>query len=109
MPETRFVDLALSIGVAHKIATLLGDCDLALARMVDAQDRRWAWRLEGQRRLLLKPSLRALVALSTRLVEEDPKLAPLVAPAIAELARRNPDFAPFHARALAQNGAFVAR
>lgn len=106
MPEARFVDLAMSIGVAGKIAALISDCDAALSRLTDAPDRRWAWRLEEQRRLLLRPSLRALVALSTRLVEENPRLSPIVAPAIADLARQNSDFAPFYARAASPEGAW---
>lgn len=107
MSQTRFVDLAMSIGVATQIAGLLRECDAALLHLADAQDRRWAWRLEAQRRLLLKPTLRVLVALSTRLVEENPKLSPFVAPAIADLARQNPDFTPYHARAIAPEGAFI--
>ena len=109
MPEARFVDLAMSIGVAGKIAALISDCDAALAHLAHVPDRRWAGRVEAQRRLLLEPDLRALVALSTRLVEENPRLGPVVAPAIAHLAQRNPDFAPYHARALAPQGALVAR
>jgi len=108
MPETRFVDLAMSIGVADRIAALISDCDAALARLGDSLDHRPAWRVEEQRRLLLQPDLRTLVALATRLVEEDPRLGPVVAPALADLTRQHPAFAPYHARVLAPEGAFLA-
>lgn len=69
MIESRFVTLALSIGVAGKIAALIADCDKAIAKIDQSSDSRWLWRLEDQRRLLQNPPLRTLVALSTRLVE----------------------------------------
>ena len=76
MVETRFVNLAMSIGVPEKIASLSVDCDKAIAAFTPDDDRRWYWRLEHQRRLLLNPTLRAVVALTARVVEETPGLAP---------------------------------
>jgi hypothetical protein len=100
MPETRLMKLAMSIGVAGKIAALLADCDRAIADLATQPDQRWLWRLEDQHRTLLNPSLRALAALTTRMAEENPSLSPLIAPALADLALRYPDMKGFHARAL---------
>lgn len=108
MAENRFVDLAMSIGVAGKIAALMLDCDRAMHALTDAVDQRWLWRLQDQRRLLLNPTLKALAALSTRMVEENPGLAGVVGPAMAELAALNPDYVPYHARVIAPRGAYLA-
>jgi len=100
MPEARFTKLAMSIGVAAKIAELLADCDRAIGDLATKPDQRWLWRLEDQRRLLLSPSLRALAALTTRMAEENPSLSPLIAPALADLGSRYPEMKGFYARAL---------
>jgi hypothetical protein len=91
----------MSIGVAAKIAALTADCDKAIVALAEAEDRRRSWRLEDQRGLLLNPTLRALVALTTRLTEEDPSLARPIAPILGELAAKHPEFAPYHRRILA--------
>ncbi len=100
MTEARFVDLAMSIGVATKIAALIADCDKVMTDLPDDGDRRWYWRVESQRRLLMRPTLRAVVALTTRLIEETPSLGPGLAPAFAQLVSEHPELAPFHKRVL---------
>lgn len=109
MVEKQFVSVAMSLGVAAKIAHLTQDCERALADLAKRPDRRWAWRLEDQRRLLLNPTLRTLVALTTRLAEEDTSLAAPLAPLLAELSARHPEFASYHARVLRPEGAGLAR
>ena len=101
MAETRFVKVATSVGVARKIAALMVECDRVAEHAVFP----WSDQLDAQRRLLQHPTLRALVALTTRLVEENPDLTPLVAPALGDLLEAHPDYAPFHARVLDPCGA----
>ena len=105
MIETQFVTLAMSIGVPGKIATLIDGVDAATAELADRADCRWIWRLEDQRRLLQQPTLRTVVALTTRLVEERPELASVAAAALTPLATRHPEFAPYLARVLNPDGA----
>lgn len=105
MVEKTFVEKAMSLGVDRKIAVLIADCDRALIDLPADRDRRWQWRIEGHRRLLLAPSLRTLVALATRICEETPSLAPSLAPALADLVRKHPEFLPFQARILDPDGA----
>ncbi|MBO9546987.1 hypothetical protein [Caulobacter sp.] len=109
MVETTFVNLAMSVGVAAKIAALSADCDRALAALSNQDGARWSSRLEDQRQLLRNPTLRAIVALTTRLAEEQPGLAAPVAPALAKLIERHPEFAPYYARVQALQPAGLPR
>lgn len=97
----------MSIGVASKIEALVNDCDQALSELPSADERRWAWRIEDQRRLLLNPTLRAVVALSARIVEESPRLKGVVRPVLAELISRHSEFAPYLARVSNPYGAHL--
>ncbi len=96
--EQKFLACARAIGVESRIAALLVDCDRALADHPDAGDRRWAWRLEGQRRQLSQPDLRTIAAVTTQLVEETPCLAPLLVATMNDLVVARPELKRFHQR-----------
>lgn len=97
---------AAKIGVADRIRDLLADCDQALNDLAGANRTRWLWRIEGQRRLLLRPPIRVIAAICTCLCEEDPNLAEPLAPLLARLAQRRPELWPFHRRAVAAREAW---
>lgn len=103
MLEQDFRMCARTIGVEQRLAALILDCEKAMAEYPEDGDRRWYWRLEDQHRRLLSPDLRMIVAVTTRLVEETPALAPPVAAALRVLLAKRPDLAPFHTRLVAMS------
>lgn len=98
MPENKLLQCAMTIGVDRRIAQLIVDCDQAISTFADGRDPRWLGRIEDQRRRLVEPDLRTLVAVTTQVCEETPALAPFVTPILAELSLTNPDLRPFHHR-----------
>ena len=98
MLEHHFRLCAQTIGVDQRLASLILDCEKAMAEFPEDGDRRWYWRLEDQHRRLLSPDLRMIVAVATRLAEETPALAPPLAAALRPLVAQRPDFGGFQAR-----------
>lgn len=96
--ERDFRLCAQTVGVDQRLAALILDCERAMAEFPPEGDRRWYGRLEDQHRKLLTPDLRTIVAVTTRLAEETPALAPLVAATLQSLAAKRPDLAAFHDR-----------
>lgn len=95
MVEEDFMACARMIGVERRIAELILDCDRAIAEQPATGEARWLGRLEDQRRRLAAPDLRTIVAVTARLAEETPSLAPFVALALRPLVAERPELRPF--------------
>lgn len=96
--ERVFLQTALDLGLAEKLARTLKDVERAIVEYPESRGTRYLSRLREQKASLQNPTLRMTAALVVAMCVEDPSRTAKIRRPFAYLVDRHPDLAWFYAQ-----------